>query len=287
MPEIASVNGKVTPIGEACIGVNDRGLLFGDSVYEVIASYEGRLFLFREHMDRLRRSLDAVKMDYVDVGPIAQQIQSLYQQAGISRAKVYLQITRGEAPRDHAFPSPRANPNIIITVREVHDGPEDWLNEGISCITQRDIRWGRVDIKTTNLLPNCLAKQAALDQGVLEAIFVSDDGIVREGTSSNLFIVKDKTVWTHPRGERILPGITRQSILEVARQTNLEIREETFSGEFMMAADEVFLSGTTAEIVPVVNIDGQPIADGKPGPITKQLYKDLLAWIKAGLENGE
>ena len=279
MPELAAVNGRVSPIDQAKISINDRGLVFGDGVYEVIASYRGKLFLFDEHLARLRRSLDAIRLDYVAIEPIAEQIQQLYKRAELPRAKIYLQVTRGTAPRDHAFPAPRPKPNVIITVREVHEIDPAKLEHGVACITYRDTRWGRVDVKTTNLLPNCLAKQEALDRGCFDAIFVADDGVVREATSANLFVAANKEIWTHPTDEHILPGITRAILIKRAPEKGIVVREEKFTKDFMIAADEAFVTGTTTEVLPITRIDGQPVGNGQPGPAAKTMRELLTEWV--------
>ncbi len=283
MPELAAVNGQITKIDQAQISINDRGLVFGDGVYEVIASYQGKFFLFDAHLKRLRRSLDAIRLEYVPVEPIAQQICELFDKCAMPRAKVYLQITRGAAPRDHAFPVPRPEPNVIITVREVHEVEPTKLERGVKCITWRDIRWGRVDIKTTNLLPNCLAKQAALDAGCFDALFVSDDGIVREASSANLFAVKNGALWTHPTDEHILPGITRAKLVELAHEHAIELHEEKFDVRFLLAADEAFITGTTTEVLPVTQIDGHTIGKGAAGPLSMRMFKLLTDWVMNNL----
>ncbi len=285
MPELAAVNGRISPIDEAKISINDRGMVFGDGVYEVIASYRGRLFLFDEHLRRLRRSLDAIRMEYVEIEPIAEQMNYLFERAALPRAKVYLQITRGTAPRDHAFPVPTRGPNVIITVREVHEIDQAKLDRGVACITHRDIRWGRVDVKTTNLLPNCLAKQAALDRGCFDAIFVSGEGIVREATSANLFAAKNGGLWTHPTDERILGGITRAKLIELARPKGIEVREEKFDVDFLLGADEVFITGTTTEVLPIINVDGRPIGGGKPGPLARRMLALLTEWLLMNVDS--
>jgi D-alanine transaminase len=281
MTEMASVNGKITPIDEACVSINDRGLIFGDGVYEVIVSYNGRLFLLEEHLRRLRRSLDLVRMDYVLVPPLADQINRVFAAAAIPRAKVYVQVTRGNAPRNHAFPAPRPTPNVIITVRPFTAIDPAFFADGVACITRPDLRWGRVDIKTVNLLPNCLAKQDAAERGCYEAIFVSDTGEVREATAANVFVVRGGTIRTHPETERILPGITRTAVVDLIRKAGLPLVEEAPSVEDLFAAEEVFLSGTTTEVMPVVRLDDRPVADAKPGPIARRLLTLFREWIKA------
>jgi len=278
MPELASVNGHITPIAEARVSIDDRGFLFGDGVYEVIVSYHNKLFLLAEHLKRLRRSLDCLRMSYVGTTEIVEQVQKVFTAAAMPRAKVYIQITRGYAPRRHHFPDPQVKPTVVITVREFPPMAEDLFEDGVSCITRPDIRWGRVDIKTVNLLPNCLAKQEAVEHGCFEAIFVSPEDIVREATAANLFIIRDGRVLSHPADERILSGITRQVILDLAAQAGLRPEERTFTRQEMMEADEVFLSGTTTEVMPVVHIDNHLIQRGDPGPHSRRLLKLFREW---------
>ena len=280
MPELASVNGCITSIDDARISINDRGLVFGDGVYEVIASYRGKLILFAEHLARLRRSLDEIRMNYVDVQPIADQITALFRQSGFERAKIYLQVSRGEVPREHAFPQPKVEPNVIITVREIHEDKADKLTHGVCCISRPDLRWGRVDIKTINLLPNCLAKQEAVENGCYEAILIGNDGLVREATSANLYVVRGRTIWTHPCNERILRGITRGLLLELMRKAGLPFREDAVTLSEMYQADEAFLSGTTTEVLPVVKIDDRVIGQGVPGPATRRLIQLYQEWLE-------
>ncbi|NLH48493.1 MAG: D-amino acid aminotransferase [Myxococcales bacterium] len=280
MPELASVNGKITPIDQACVSIHDRGLVLGDGVYEVIVSYHDKLFLFDEHIARLRRSLAYVRMSYVDVDEVVRLIRQVFQAAAMPRAKVYLQITRGEAPRNHAFPVPQIKPNLIITVRAFPEMDPALFDAGIVCLTQPDLRWGRVDIKTINLLPNCLAKQAALDAGCHDAIFIAADGLVREATAANVFVIRHGVFLTHPANEHILSGVTRNCLIDLIRGAGWTVEERAATEQEMMTADEVFLSGTTAEVLPVIRINGRPIADGQPGPISRKLLGIFRAWIR-------
>lgn len=281
MPEIAYVNGHILPFAEATVSINDRGFTFGDSVYEVITAYNGRLFLFTEHLERLRRSLDGIRMEYVDVADIGEQIKQTYERALMPKAMVYLQISRGVAPRSHAFPAERPEPTVIITVREFPHKEAELVARGVSCITAPDIRWARVDIKTTNLLPNVLAKQQAVEAGCYEAIFIGADERVLEGTSSNIFVVKNDTLYTHPTNHKILPGITRRFLIGLAEKAGIAVREEWVTREDLYAADEVILSGTTTEVTPVLRIDDRQIGSGKPGPVTQKLYELFLEAIRS------
>jgi D-alanine transaminase len=283
MPELAYLNGKIMPIEEARVPIEDRGYQFADAVYEYFASYKGRLFAVKEHLDRLENSLRALAFPPISRELLRDAVVGTFQQAGIERAGVYLQISRGVAPRNHAFPS-EAKPQIVITVRQVPDTPKAYLEKGIAAITVTDIRWGRCDIKTVQLLPNVLAKQQALSAGAQDAIFVSPEGIVREGTASNLFISSGGRLKTHPLTSHILPGITRAVLIDICRKIGVEVEEVFFDNNTLLAADEVFITGTVTEVLSVCRIDGRTIGAGKPGPVAARLRKELEAAAGAHLK---
>lgn len=274
MPELAYLNGEIMPIGQAMVPIEDRGYNFGDAVYEFVASYHGRLFCLDLHLDRLERSMRELAFPPLSRETIREAIEALFARAGIDRAGIYIQVSRGVAARDHAFPSP-GGVQFVMTVRRVHEKPAELRQKGATAITVTDIRWGRCDIKTVQLLPNVLAKQKAVEAGVFDAIFVADSGDVREGTSSNLFIVKNGILFTHPLTPRILPGITRKVVLDLCRAAELTVEERTFDRAALLAADEVFLTGTITEVLPITRIDGTAIGDGTVGPISRRLYADL------------
>jgi D-alanine transaminase len=274
MPDLAYVNGEFMPIEKAMVPIEDRGYQFGDGVYEFIASYEGRLFMLEEHLDRLERSMRGLAFDPISRSEIKAAIFELAKCSGYPRAGIYIQISRGTAPRNHAI-SPGILPQVIMTIRPVKEIPAELREKGASAITVQDTRWDRCDIKTIQLLANSLAKQKALDSGCDDAIFVSAQGVVREGTSSNLFIVSDGRLTTHPLTNNILPGITRAAILRICEKANLDVEESFFDTETLYRADEVFLTGTVTEVLPVVRIDGKSIGDGIVGPTTRRIY-DLL-----------
>jgi D-alanine transaminase len=275
MPELAYLNGVIMPIENAVVPVEDRGYNFGDAVYEYVASYKGRLFYLEPHLDRLEHSMAALAFPPLPREKIRTAIETLFAEAAIDRAGIYIQISRGVAPRDHAFPAD-AELQFLMILRRVHEKPAVLREKGAAAITVTDIRWGRCDIKTVQLLPNVLAKQQALEAGAYDAIFVAETGEVREGTSSNLFIVKDQGLITHPLTPRILPGITRMIILDICRAGGLFIEEAYFDKAALYAADEVFMSGTITEVLPITRIDGKPIGDGAVGPVARRLNRDLL-----------
>lgn len=274
MPEIACINGRMMPLTEATVSIDDRGYYFADAVYEYIAGYHGRLFAIEAHLNRLERSLTALAFPHIDLNAIHQTISDAYRASAIDKAGIYLQISRGVAPRNHAFP-PAAQPQVVVIVRPIQEPPRQYRHNGIKAITVSDLRWGRCDIKTVMLLPNVLAKQQALDKGAQDAIFLGPEGVVREATSANLFIVRDNQVRTHPLTPNILPGVTRDILLRVCRNHGIDVLETFFDRADMIAAEEVFLTSTVAEVLPVTWIDSEGIGKGMPGPMTVKL-RDLL-----------
>ncbi|HOQ30373.1 MAG: D-amino acid aminotransferase [Armatimonadetes bacterium] len=279
MREVACVNGQFMPLAEACISVNDRGFLFGDSVYEVARTYEGRVWALDRHLERLRRSLEGIQIEGVDLNAVRANMLEAYQRSGFDNAVIYVQITRGAGPRSHVPDGPM-KPTILITVRLCKGAREEQVRNGVEVILVDETRWARRDIKTTNLLPNILALQQAHARGAHEAVFVTDDGWVHEASHSNLFIVSGGVVRTPPKGPALLPGITRDLVLECARRAGIPAEELPVSREALLSADEVFLTGTSSEVLGVVRIDGQPVASGTVGPITRRLhalYQDRVA----------
>jgi D-alanine transaminase len=274
MPELAYLNGKILPIEEATVPIEDRGYQFGDAVYEFIASYNGRMFRMTEHLARLQRSMDALEFPRVSIREVEAALTELFNQAGFDRAGIYIQISRGVAPRNHPFPAD-SKVQVVMTIRGLNEIPNEILEKGATVITLKDFRWGRCDIKTVQLLPNAIAKQKALDAGAYDCIFVSERGIVREGTSSNTFIISGGVAITHPLTPNILPGVTRSTIVDICDQKDIAVQERFYSIDELYAADEVFLTGTTTEVLPVVRVDSYRIADGRVGRYAKLLYRAL------------
>lgn len=274
----AIYNGKITEQAEISINIEDRGYQFGDGVYEVIRVYNGSLFTGDEHLQRLFESADSIqiKIPY-SISEMKKQLLKLVEENKLLFGIIYLQVTRGVSQRNHLFPSADAEPVYVAYTREMQI-PLAAMEKGVTVITVEDIRWLRCDIKSLNLLPNLLAKQKASEAGCFEAI-QHRDFTVTEGSSSNVSIVVDGKIKTHPATNLILNGITRKVILEISRKYGLEFNEETFSVEEMLNADEVFLTGTTTEIMPIIEIDKRKIGNGKPGPVTKQLqslFKEII-----------
>lgn len=274
MPELAYLNGVIRPINETYVPIEDRGYQFGDAVYEFVASYNGKFFCMKEHLDRLEKSMEGLSFPKVDRNFIQNAIAELFEKAGMARAGLYIQISRGVAPRDHAW-GKDIKLQIIMTIKKVDELDSKIRKQGIDIITVQDERWSNCDIKTVQILFNAMAKQKAKDQGAFDAIFISKDGIVREGTSSNFFIVKDGVIITHPLTKNILPGITRMVVMDLARNLGIKAEEKFLSKTDLFSAEEAFLTGTITEILGIKTIDGVPIGKGKSGEITQKLYRAL------------
>lgn len=284
MPQLAYVNGRILPLADATLHIEDRGTQFGDAVYEVCAVMNGRILDWQPHLVRLRRNLAelGIVLDIAD-GPLTLQARRLIAANGHAECIIYMQVSRGTAKRDHAFPG-AAPANLVMTVRRFDFAQRlRQLETGIAVITQPDNRWGRVDIKTTGLLPNVLAKQAAKQAGAFEAWLVSGE-TVREGSSTNAWIVKDGRIITHPVGTAILPGIARDSLIRLAHAAQLVVEERPFTLAEALAADEAFLTSTTAPILPVVRIDGTAVGSGSTGPMVRRLAE--LVWNEVARQTG-
>ena len=272
MPEIAFINGRFVPLAEASVSIEDRGFQFGDGVYEVIRTYGGRPFKLEAHIGRLNRSAEAIGLAQpYSVEEWREYITEGLRQSAFPESKIYVQITRGAAPRDHAY-APDLQPTIVMTVRELRPLAAAVQAVGVDAMTVDDIRWGRCDIKSINLLANVLARQQAKESGVFEAILVRN-GEVTEGSVSNVFVVKNRTLVTAPVGTRILSGVTREVVVGVAKQEGFEVQERYPSQAELYAASEVFLTGTTVEVLAIIRIDGRIIGGGEPGPVTRSLAK--------------
>jgi D-alanine transaminase len=270
VPNVAFVNGVFVPLAEAKVSIEDRGFQFGDGIYEVIRTYKGCPFALEAHLARLERSATALDLTQ----PYSRAEWTHHILGGIRRAaypesKIYIQLSRGVAPRDHAY-SAEGPPTVVMTVREFHPLDRSVQAVGVEVMTIEDIRWGRCDIKSVNILANVLARQQAKQAQVFEAILVKE-GLVTEGAVSNVMVVRGGTVVTAPEGSRILSGVTRDVVLELARDEGLPIQERFISQAELYGADEVFLTGTTVEVLAVVRVDGKVIGDGRPGPITQRL----------------
>jgi D-alanine transaminase len=277
MEPLASINGQRMPLGEAKVSVLDRGFLFGDSVYEVIRVYRGKPFLFDDHMRRLEASLAAIRIQGIPFDRLRQRILDTLA-LGFQEATIYIQITRGSAPRVHTFPA-NVQPLEFFYVSAFDDHYAHPREHGVRAITQPDVRWDRCDIKSTNLLGNVLAAQAAKEAGAYEAILFLPDGTLLEGTRTSCFGVLAGKLLTAPRSPNILPGITRKLILTLAQERKIPVEEHVLRVADLEKVTELFLTGTTSEVIPVIEVDGRRIGKGTPGGITRQLqdgYRDYV-----------
>ena len=265
---------------KAMIPIEDRGFQFADGVYEVIATYKGRPYALEEHLERLERSLKElhIKMDIRDYG-LERIIAEGVCRSGFNESLIYIQITRGVAPRHHEFPGPEIKPTVVMTIKELSRLPSARYDEGVRVISKPDLRWKRCDIKSVSLLANILAKQQAIEAGAFETFLFDEQGRITEGASTSAFCIRAGTLWATPSGPHILPSITRGILLEMARKIEIPIQEEFCSLEDYLGADEVFLAGTSAEAIGVVQIDDVVIGEGKPGPLTMRLRKAFLQTV--------
>ncbi len=282
MSRIAYVNGSYVPHKQASVHVEDRGYQFADGVYEVIAVRGGRFVDEEPHLDRLERSLAEISIE----APMSRPALKIVMREMLRRNRVrdgilYLQVTRGVAPREHAFPA-SARPAVVMTARRSKPRPAV-SRRGVSVITVPDIRWKRCDIKSVSLLPNILGKQAASEAGAYEALQVDEDGFITEGTSSNAWIVTRKgDLITRRPDNAILDGVTRRAVVELAEREGLNFIERAFTLKQALAAREVFVTSTSSNVMPVVKIDDHIVGDGKPGPLSRKLLKLYVAHAAGG-----
>jgi D-alanine transaminase len=278
------LNGSFLPKEQALVPVEDRGFIFGDGVYEVWRIVNGQLFEFDRHMARLARGLSELRITPpAEAQPekIHEVVDRLIAENGLGDGEgtLYLEITRGVAPRAHQFPPAGTAPTVFAMARPFVP-PEEQRAKGVSAVTVPDVRWLRCDIKTIQLLANVMAKQAAAERGAFEAILVRD-GVVTEGSHANVIAVIGGELRTHPTNHLILPGITRAVVLELARSVGIPVREEPITATELPRVDELFIAGTTADVMPIVRVDDQLIGAGTPGPISQRLQRELRAHIDA------
>ena len=283
MKELTYFNGEMVEPGAKVVSLDDRGYCFGDGVYEVVRVYNGRAFAFSYHQDRLYRSMR--EMD-IPVRMPPDELQELHEimieQSEITDGYIYLQITRGVSPRHHAFERSKLEPQMYMFIKPITTDLGA-LQNGVKAITLPDDRWARVDIKTLNLIPNILAQTKAEKKGAYTAILVRD-GIVTEGATSNLFVMKDGVCYTHPADHHILKGITRQLIVtRVAPTAGITVIEREFDEAFLKDADEIFFTDTIGGVIPVVTLNREPVGDGTPGKAAKVLAEQLQHLMEEGL----
>lgn len=272
-------NGEIMERSGAKVDVEDRGYQFGDGVYEVIRVYNGEMFALQGHLDRLVRSVKSIgiTLPYSNE-QLTGMFQELIKRNNLQLGTIYLQVTRGVAPRTHAFPSGNITPNLVAYTKEL-ERPANHLKTGVNAILVEDIRWLRCDIKSLNLLGNVLAKQKAVESGCYEAIQHREE-TVTEGSSSNIFIVKNGVVITHHSNQYILKGITKDVILGLCKENGIPVEERAFTLQELKQADEVFLSSTSSEVMPVIQVNDIRFHDGHPGPVTKKIQSLFLTEIE-------
>ena len=278
MKPLGLADGRIVDLSENVVPMEDRGHQFGDGVYEVTRVYNGKLFAFHSHMERLFRSLRELRIPVVYTEEdLLDAHQLLIDESGYSEAAIYLQITRGVAPRGHNFPQ-HTVPRLTMSIRPTSSHP--LLKTGAKGLITEDERWLRCDIKSINLLANIMAKQKATENDCFEAILFRENGIVTEGTSSTFMVVKGGVVWVHPLTKLVLPSITRKLIIEqILPEFDIPVLEKTFDVAFAKAADEAFVCGTNSEIMPIIALNNQPVGDGVVGPITKTVQDAYRAII--------
>src|SRR5699024_5903056 len=267
---ISYYNGRYMNHEEMSIKSGDRAFYFGDGVYEVIRIYDGNFFTFDEHVDRLLQSAEEILIKDVNRAEVVEILREIKERNAILNGALYIQVSRGIAPRDHGFPDV-TKPVIYASIREAKR-PLSLMNSGVEAVTAEDYRWMKCHVKSLNLLANVMEKQHAVEQGAKETI-LHRDGVVTQGSSTNVFMVKNEVLFTHPANNLILNGITRRVVLGLAEENDISVREEGFTVSDMSEADEVFYTSTTQEIIPVVKVDGRPVGDGRTGRITQNLQE--------------
>jgi D-alanine transaminase len=270
--QIVYLNGDFLPIEQAHVSVLDRGFIFGDGVYEVIPAYGGHPLRLKHHLQRLQNSLDAIRLN----NPRSEEewsaiITSLIEQNEGEDQYIYLQVTRGVAKRDHRFPDGNS-PTVFVMSSPLLPVDSELLKQGVSAITLDDIRWRYCSIKTTALLPNVLLRQQAVEKDAAEAILVRDDEVT-EGAASNLFIVLNGVIITPPKSNLLLPGITRDLVVELAQHHQLPCEEHSISADELKQAEEIWVTSSTKEILPITTLDGKPVGNGQPGSIWQKMFQ--------------
>lgn len=284
MSRIAYVNGRFVPKSQAVVHIEDRGYQFADAVYEVWALFDGKLADPQGHFARLERSLAELSIDMpMSRAALTAVLKETVRRNRIREGLVYLQVSRGVAKRDHAFPALGTPPAVVVTVSRVdREATEARAAKGVAVVTTPENRWGRCDIKTVGLLPNALAKQKAREAGAVEAWYVDDLGLVTEGASSNAWIVDgDGILRTRDTNSNILRGVTRLSLIDLAREAGLKVEERPFTPEEAIQAREAFITGAGTLVLPVVKVDGKTVGEGVPGPVATRLRRLYIERAKA------
>ncbi len=287
MTRIAYVNGRYHPRAEAMVDIEDRGYQLADGVYEVVHLYGGRLVDEDLHLDRLDRSLRELRLPQpMTRAALRHVLMEVARRNRLRDGLIYMQVTRGVARREHAFPSQPIPPSFVVTIRRVPPFPTDVTKNTGTAITHPDLRWARCDIKSTGLLPNVLARQAAREQGATEAILIDADGMVTEGAATSFWIVdRDGVLRTRPLDNAILPGCTRGALAALLHQDGIPFVESRFSEQDMRDAREAFITGATTFVKPILRIDGAPVGDGTVGPVARRLFDIFARHVKGGPRN--
>jgi D-alanine transaminase len=278
---IVYLNGEFLEKEKALISVEDRAFLFADGVYEVIRCYEGRPFRLDDHLRRLEQSVRAIRIEFSEFDPLRQVVKRLIAENGLAKgdALIYIEITRGSAPRVHIFPPSGTKPTVYAAAMEFHP-KHDQMKNGISVILVPDVRWTRCDIKSVGLLANVLMAQRALDENADDTIFVRD-GVAIEGTASNVFGVFGGVVVTHPKTNLVLAGITRDAVLELCTKFGVPTWEAPIFESQLSRAEELFLTSTSMEITPVVRVNGKAVGNGRPGPVTMRIQREFRELVRS------
>jgi D-alanine transaminase len=274
MSRIAYVNGAYVPHREASVHIEDRGYQFADGIYEVLYVHEGRFIDADLHLDRLERSLRELRIEPpLARAPLLAVLTEVLRRSRRRNGLLYMQITRGVSKREHGFPPPGTRPSLVVTLHRALDIPDSLDDWTTTAITMPDDRWARCDIKSTSLLPNILARQAAREQGATEAILYDAGGMITEGASTSIWIVDaDGTLRTRPLSNAILPGCTRAALIGELAAGNIAFEERAFSRDELGRAREIFLTSATSFVKPVLSLDGAPVGDGRIGPVSKRLF---------------
>ena len=288
MSRIAYVNGRYVPQPDASVNIEDRGYQFGDGIYEVVHLFDGRFIDEDLHLARLERSLREIALPMpMPLASLRMVLREVARRNRVTEGLLYMQVTRGVARRDHAFPNKPIPPALVVTVKRIAPYPTNVDRWGAAAITMPDLRWARCDIKTVNLLPNCLARQAAREKGAIEAVLYDEaTGMVTEGAATSFWIVDEAgTIRTRPLSDAILPGCTRAALMAELRDAGIAFEEREFSMAELRRAREAFITSATSFVKPITKIDGAPVGDGEVGPVVRKLFEIFARHVKGAMRN--
>jgi D-alanine transaminase len=288
MSRIAYVNGRYVPQPDASVNIEDRGYQFGDGIYEVVHLFDGRFIDEDLHLARLERSLREIALPMpMPRASLRMVLREVARRNRVTEGLLYMQVTRGVARRDHAFPNKPVPPALVVTVKRIPPYPTNVDRWGAAAITMPDLRWARCDIKTVNLLPNCLARQVAREKGAIEAVLFDEaTGMVTEGAATSFWIVDEAgTIRTRPLSDAILPGCTRAALMAELQEAGIAFEERAFSMEELRRAREAFITSATSFVKPITKIDGAPVGDGQVGPVVRKLFEIFARHVKGAMRN--